>query len=104
MAVAQDELAGTWVFNDRLNISDDITWNVNYTTNSENYTDLRISLQSSPMGNDPCMGTATSPFSFYNMGAWQGEAYKIITITSKLSEVTNGDTLLAWIQANATKQ
>ena len=103
MAVAQDELAGTWVFNDSLNISDDITWNVNYTTNSEDYTDLRISLQSTPMGNEPCMGTAAFPVLFYNMGIWD-DRYKTITITSKLSEVTNGETLLAWLQANATKQ
>ena len=92
------------MFNDSLNISDDITWNVNYTTNSEDYTDLRISLQISPMGNYPCMGTAAFPALFYNMGAWQGEAYKTITIASKLSEVTDGDTLLALLQANATKQ
>lgn len=35
---------------------------------------------------------------------WQIENSKTITITSKLSEVTNGDALLAWLQANATKQ
>lgn len=35
---------------------------------------------------------------------WLNEEYKTITITSKLSEVTNGDALLAWLQANATKQ
>ena len=92
------------MFNDSLSVSDDITWNVNYTTNSEDYTDLRISLQASPMGPAPCMGTSTSSVQFYNMGAWQGESSKTITITSKLSEVTNGDTLLTWLQANATKQ
>ena len=100
----EDELAGTWVFNDSLNISDDITWNVNYTTNYEDYTDLRISLQHSPMGNYPCMGTSKSSVAFYNMGAWNGDGYKTIAITSKLSEVTNGDTLLTWLQASATKQ
>lgn len=99
----EDALQGTWVFNDSLNISDDITWNVNYTTNSEDYTDLRISLQSSPMGSAPCMGTAAFPVLFYNMGAWD-DRYKTIIIISKLSEVTNGDTLLAWLQANAEKQ
>ena len=99
-----DPLAGTWVFNNSLNISADITWNVNYTIDSTEYTTLRISLQSSPMGQEPCMGTSDFPLEFYNMGAWQGEAYKTITITSKLSEVTNGDNLLAWLQANATKQ
>ena len=35
---------------------------------------------------------------------WAMENLKTITITSKLSEVTNGDTLLAWLQTNATKQ
>lgn len=99
----QDALAGTWVFNDSLNISDDITWNVNYTTNSEGYTDLRISLQALPSGTAPCMGTAAFPVLFYNMGSWD-DRYKTIIITSKLSEVTNGNTLLNWLQANATKQ
>ncbi len=99
----EDALAGTWVFNDSLNISDDITWNVNYTTNSEDYTDLRISLQALPFGTAPCMGTAAFPVLFYNMGSWD-DRYKTITITSKFSEVTDGDTLLSWLQANATKQ
>ena len=98
-----DELDGTWLFNDSLSISDDITWNVNYTTNSEDYTDLRISLQSGPIGHEPCMGTSEYPTLFYNMGSWD-DKYKTIIITSKLSEVTNGDTLLAWLQENATKQ
>ena len=98
-----DELDGTWLFNDSLSISDDITWNVNYTTNSEDYTDLRISLQIGPIGHEPCMGTSEYPTLFYNMGSWD-DRYKTIIITSKLSEVTNGDTLLAWLQENATKQ
>lgn len=38
------------------------------------------------------------------VAGWGDDAYKTITITSKLSEVTNGDQLLAWLQANATKQ
>lgn len=33
-----------------------------------------------------------------------GLLLRTFTITSKLSEVTNGDTLLAWLQVNATKQ
>ena len=98
-----DELDGTWLFNDSLSITDDITWNVNYTTNSEDYTDLRISLQIGPIGHEPCMGTSEYPTLFYNMGSWD-DRYKTIIITSKLSEVTNGDTLLAWLQENATKQ
>lgn len=103
-AAATDALAGTWVFNDSLDVSADTTWNVNYTTNSTEYTTLRISLQNAPPGPEPCMGTSSSPVKFYNMGAWANPAYKTITITSKLSEVTNGDSLLAWLQSNATKQ
>ena len=37
-------------------------------------------------------------------GLWVDNAYKTITITSKLSEVTNGQALLTWLKANATKQ
>ena len=99
-----DELYGTWVFNDNLNISTDITWNVNYTTNSIEYTSLRISLQEAPTGLDPSMGTSNSPITFYSLGAWQNPAYKTIVITSILSDVTNGDTLLNWLRENATKQ
>ena len=44
-----------------------------------------------------------NPFMGISKG-WQNEVYKTITITSKLSEVTDGDTLLTWLQANATKQ
>lgn len=35
---------------------------------------------------------------------WALKNYKTISITSKLSEVTNGDSLLAWLQTNATRQ
>lgn len=38
------------------------------------------------------------------VAGWGDDAFKTITITSKLSEVTNGEQLLAWLQANATKQ
>ena len=38
------------------------------------------------------------------VAGWGDDAFKTIVITSKLSEVTNGEQLLAWLQANATKQ
>ena len=39
-----------------------------------------------------------------DLSMWHSNSYKTITITSKLSEVTDGETLLALLRANATKQ
>ena len=105
--VAEDPLAGTWVFNDSLSYgsfsSFNYSYNINFTSNGTTYNEL-----SSPdpgalpnIGIDLRYGSTT----VYNTkSGWTNTAYKTIIITSKLSEVTNGDTLLAWLQANATKQ
>lgn len=102
-----DPLAGTWVFNNSLNYgsfsSFNYSYNINFTSNGTTYNEL-----SSPdpgalpnIGIDLCYNSTT----VYNTkSGWTNTAYKTINITSKLSEVTDGDTLLAWLQANATKQ
>lgn len=119
----QDELAGTWVFNDTIDTSQFFSTPdgsmyycydqdptptpsvlVNFNSNNVDFLGIGFSdagrvivgAHAAYYGKDnPFMGTSKG---------WQDEAYKTITITSKLSEVTNGDTLLAWLQANATKQ
>lgn len=43
-------------------------------------------------------------YNYYSPTSENGVLARTFTITSKLSEVTNGSTLLAWLKANATKQ
>lgn len=97
-----DPLAGTWVLNDTLKFG----------VNSWNY---NLSFRSSNIDYSSLTYTFVNPINAYlsydsdtvyltDTLSWQDESYKTITITSKLSEVTNGDTLLAWLQTNATKQ
>ena len=99
---ATDELAGTWVFNDNPDLSGSgaINVNVNFTSNERDFTNMSIIKGSGPSGAIQYDELEVCS----SMIGWNNEAYKTITITSKLSEVTNGDTLLAWLQANATKQ
>lgn len=97
-----DPLAGTWVFKDTLTFG----------VNSWNY---NLSFRSSNIDYSSLTYTFVNPINAYlsydsdtvyltDTLSWQDESYKTITITSKLSEVTNGDSLLGWLQSNATKQ
>lgn len=111
-----------------LNQYDSISWSVNFTTlgfdgvsNAPN----RIIISYGIIGYDdkdnevigykldypyvPSVGIPEPLKAYHSIYAdgfvgWALENYKTITITSKLSEVTNGDSLLAWLQTNATKQ
>ena len=105
--VTEDALAGTWVFNDTPTLQN-TKWTVSFISNNHTFTSLSVSTRIkciSYLGYFP----ADESIIYDNSGVvstpWvKGEAYKTITITSKLSEVTNGDALLNWLQANATKQ
>ena len=123
-----DELAGTWVFNDTIDFSTlstqdefDFSWSVNYNVSGDSRDFVRVSAERMHMedeaGNPILGGSITyvpystgipeniSAYEFAgDLSMWHNDSYKTITSTSKLSEVTGGDTLLAWLQANATKQ
>ena len=101
-ASATDELAGTWVFNDTIDFPAGTTeWNLNFISDNMAYIAIRIAAKFG--GQITYINSSSGEASVYE-SMWQYEANKTITITSKLSEVTNGETLLAWLQANATKQ
>lgn len=100
VAETEDALAGTWVFNDFPGVPSSTTYYLQFTSNSKSFTN--ISLYSQRIYKRIAYGDAM--VYDIDVGGWADEAYKTITITSKLSEVTNGDTLLAWLQSNATKQ
>lgn len=100
--VTEDALAGTWVFNDNPNLSGSgaLNVNVNFTSNAGDFTNMTIINGSGPSG-----AIHYDELEVYSsMIGWDNKAYKTINITSKLSEVTNGEQLLAYLQSNATKQ
>ena len=113
-AVMEDELAGTWIFNDDKPYMGErgvaVSFTFNFVSNNDSFSTLRIddSGAATPSGqiylyyND--VTAAYSNGVSAGIPTWNELAYRTITITSKLSEVTNGDTLLTWLQANATKQ
>lgn len=102
--VTEDALAWTWVFNDNAYgayAADNKTFNVTFISNAQTFNS--IIFNNNPMNGGMFYDTLrvvhpddTSHFI--------DQSYRTIAITSKFSEVTNGDELLAWLQANATKQ
>lgn len=101
-----DALAGTWVFNDTLTntYAIDLTYNVNFICKTLNFVTIKIgSFKGFASKNVIYTAETGDNISVYSSN-WKNDFGKTITITSKLSEVTDGDTLLAWLQANATKQ
>lgn len=93
------------MFNDNLTINDNFSYTLQFISNNTTYEAIEVEGYSQP----PFVGSPILRYGndevYHDVGAeWLNEAYKTITITSKLSEVTNGDELLALLQANATKQ
>lgn len=116
--VGADELAGTWYMNETIDATNfggtkgssmgypDVTlykgYKVNYTagsTQSELF--LTHTSVSGILAYKQLNGSAVA--FLYNDGKWSKPEYRTIVITSKLSEVTDGDKLLAWMKANGTK-
>lgn len=108
--VVEDELQGTWVLNDTLDIEDwtEEIYVVNFVSNSTNYGKLWVGFYSDAEVDYVRYSVADASFGqsveVYEDTSWNNNAYKTINITSKLSEVENGEALLTWLKANATKQ
>lgn len=104
----QDELAGTWVFNDNPNSGTFGLLSVGFESNNKSFTTLGFGSNPDMMDGNALVyengSEVVYAYDFEYTSTWSNEAYKTVTITSKLSEVTNGSTLLAWLKANATKQ
>lgn len=109
-AEVQDELQGTWVFNVFVSTNAEREFLFNFTSNGVDYYGLKtyIDLSKSYMAYKKSNGVYSDVYNFNeDMGGpetWTNDAYKTISITSKLSEVSDGDDLLSWLKANATKQ
>lgn len=110
--VTEDALAGTWVFNDDCPnlLERSVSFTFNFMVKEEPVSTLVIDPSSAVTPADIVflyyddIAVADSTGELAGIPTWIDDAYKTITITSKLSEVTNGDQLLTWLQANATKQ
>lgn len=102
-AVTEDALAGTWVFNDNAYDVNTTykTFNVTFVSNGQTFNS--IINNNNPMNGGLFYDTLQVVHPD-NSGTFIDQSYRTITITSKLSEVTDGDALLTWLQARATKQ
>lgn len=99
-----DELIGTWVFNfangtEATKISSDINCDISFTSNSTNYSQLRL---------QNYKGRAVyvyydSTLACDDGNGWQNNAYKTIKITD-VSNLTNRTEFENFLKANATKQ
>ena len=92
----QDELAGTWVFNNTINASGNLWFSLDFTCDGKQGNAITT--------DEGWLNYSGIASPVYTQSGWKNETYKTITITSKLSEVTNGNELLTWLQANAVKQ
>lgn len=92
----QDELAGTWVFNNTIDASGNLWFDLYFTCDGKQCTSI--------MTDEGWLNYGGIDSPVYTGSSWAKDAYRTITITSKLSEVTNGDMLLAWLRTNAVKQ
>lgn len=112
-----DVLAGTWVFNDTINLptnlDDDYLYCKFYSSDDVDFIYHQIELlpwYASErglyyVGYDPTDMSKTYHRMAYNPNdnTWVKSGYRTITILSELREVHNGYTFLAWLLANATK-
>lgn len=100
---SEDELSGTWVFNDTVNLPVPNV-SVNFiASNIKQFNGMASSGTAIYYGFLDDNGSQDGLMAFGST-YWINPACKTITITSKLSEVTDGETFLAWLKANATKQ
>jgi hypothetical protein len=104
----QDELAGTWVFNDVLvSVNDeDFEADVIFKSTYQNKVWMFDLFGCNTSGGKPRLIKYISGglnLFVYDSDGWDNANHKTITVRSSLAASTNGDKLLAFLQANATK-
>jgi len=112
----EDELAGTWVFNDFVEIPSDMYgWTLDFESYGEAWSEIEFDTINGVGEDYGGYGKAMywesyedSPQVFYQISdshyGWYEDNYRTITITTKLSEMENGEEFLTWLNANASKQ
>lgn len=92
------DLTGTtWLFNNRIDVSPDVYYDINFTSGNEQF--ARISTNGIQLR---YIVVGVTVQMVYQSNTWQSEAYRTIAITGG-TDATNQD-LVAWLQANATQQ
>lgn len=91
------ESTETWVLNDTIDISTEFTTTATFDTNNETATSIAVQSSAFPKGLIYYIG---APVIAYNSSGWTNTAYKTITFDQPVTD----STLLAWLQANGTKQ
>lgn len=113
IAPTEDELAGTWVFKDIVNLSplaSSTDFYVNFTYGADNTESTAIRVLGGDYVEiayqyyDDDEGEYVFSTAYYGLNGWYNG--QTIHITSKLSDLADadGESLLAWLKANATKQ
>lgn len=120
-AAPADELAGTWQMNDTITANKTTFggkngktglgenaanlyqgYKLSYTAGSDSYDYIFVHTSVENMLG--CMKVGDSGVgALYMSDKWNKTGYNTLVITSKLSEVDGGETLLAWLNANGTK-
>lgn len=102
-AEPQDELIGTWVFNDNISSENTVRFSFSFTCNNVLYKGIQI--DHSRLGDEVYYIDTNDDMTFvYDVrGTWSGTAYKTIQITD-ISALTNREEFETWLKANATKQ
>ena len=106
---ATDELLGTWVFNDSIpdtaELSDN-TYVVDFTSNNRSYGSIRIRHYMDGPEYATMLYYGDTTYAYITGGGasgWMNTAYQTITITDT-SNLTNREAFTTWLKANATKQ
>ena len=98
----QDELIGTWVFNDNITTWQNGLFSLSFLSNGQSYSSMNIVAQRPPF-QISYGSTAVYTSTTTTEGNWSENGYKTIQITD-VSSLTNVDEFTTWLSANATKQ
>lgn len=105
----EDALKGTWLLNAVLStetaMSPKVNFNCTYSSGETyEYTHIQMARYGTVWQLTYTNSGNFAHTAYKADAGWTNEACRTITITSELSDVTNGQQLLDWLKANATKQ
>lgn len=100
----QEPISGeTWVINEEPHyspLSSSLDEQISFESNGETFSRISLSSELVPMHNDAVSIYYGYGDNVYYSGSWQNTAYRTITFAEPVTD----STLLAWLQANGTKQ
>lgn len=102
-AEPQDELIGTWVFNERLNIEEDALYLVSFISNELTFRKIQLNYSGFTGQQMDYVDAPGEETNVFDTRSWMDNNYKTIQITG-VSDLTNREAFETWLKANATKQ